>query len=131
MTGGKAIVLGKTGRNFGAGMSGGVAYVYDVNGDFASKCNMEMIELEKVHATSEVDELKAMVEAHQLKTGSTVAAGLLENWDAALEKFVKVIPTDYKRMLTYIEQARETEEYETEAEIIDAAFDMHIANLSV
>ncbi|MDF7798851.1 glutamate synthase large subunit [Pontiellaceae bacterium B1224] len=129
MTGGKTVVLGKTGRNFGAGMSGGIAYVYDIEGDFAEKCNMEMIELEKVHAVKEIEELKGMIEAHQLKTGSTVAAGMLENWDDLLEKFVKVIPTDYKHMLTYIEQARESGEYETEAEIIDAAFDMHIASL--
>ncbi len=127
MTGGKAVVLGKTGRNFGAGMSGGIAYVYDAEGDFAEKCNMEMIELEKVHAVKEIEELKSMIETHQLKTGSTVAAGMLENWDDALAKFVKVIPTDYKHMLTYIERARETGEYETEEEIIDAAFDMHIA----
>ena len=129
MTGGKAIILGKTGRNFGAGMSGGVAYVYDAAGDFAELCNMEMIELEKVHATAEVDGLKSMIETHQLKTGSTVAAGMLADWDGALAKFVKVIPTDYKRMLGYIEQARDTGEYETESEIIDAAFDMHIANM--
>jgi glutamate synthase (NADPH/NADH) large chain len=131
MTGGRAVVLGRTGRNFGAGMSGGIAYVYDVDGDFKTKCNMEMIELEKVHAKSEIAELKTMIEKHQEKTGSTVAANILTDWDASLEKFVRVIPTDYKRMLNFIEQARETEEYETEAEIIDAAFDMHIASLGV
>ena len=130
MTGGKTIILGQTGRNFGAGMSGGVAYVYDADGDFAEKCNMEMIELEKVHAVKEIEELKGMIETHQLKTGSTVAAGMLENWDESLAKFVKVIPSDYKRMLNYIEQARDTGEYETEEQIIDAAFDMHIAALN-
>ncbi|MBL7016012.1 MAG: glutamate synthase large subunit [Kiritimatiellales bacterium] len=130
MTGGLTVILGKTGRNFGAGMSGGVAYVYDADGDFDGKCNMEMIELEKVHATKDIDELKAMIEMHQVKTGSPVAAGMLENWDETLAKFVKVIPTDYKRMLSFIEQARETGEYETEEQIIDAAFDMHIAALN-
>jgi glutamate synthase (NADPH/NADH) large chain len=129
MTGGKVIILGKTGRNFGAGMSGGVAYVYDPDGDFAEKCNMEMIELEKVHAVKEGDELKSMIEAHQLKTGSTVAAHMLADWNGTLARFVKVIPTDYKRMLGFIEKARETGEYETEEQIIDAAFDMHIASL--
>jgi glutamate synthase (NADPH/NADH) large chain len=131
MTGGKTVVLGKTGRNFGAGMSGGIAYVYDADGDFDHKCNMEMIELEKVHANDDIADLKAMIETHQLKTGSAVAAGLLADWDAALEKFVKVIPTDYKRMLEFIERARLTEEYETEEEIVDAAFDMHIASLGL
>ncbi len=130
MTGGKAVILGKTGRNFGAGMSGGIAFVYDAYGDFAGKCNMEMIELEKVHSNADMADLKAMIEAHQLKTGSAVAAGMLADWDAALNKFVKVIPTDYKRMLAFIERARLTEEYETEDEIIDAAFDMHIADLA-
>jgi len=106
MTGGKAIILGTTGRNFGAGMSGGVAYVYDADGTFAEKCNMEMIELENVEATKEVDELRGMIETHQSKTGSVVAERMLADWDNTLGKFVKVIPTDYKRMLNYIEKAR-------------------------
>ncbi len=129
MTGGKTVILGKTGRNFGAGMSGGIAYVYDADGDFKDKCNMEMIEFEQVHATAEIEDLKSRIETHQQKTGSTLAERLLADWDATLTKFVKVIPTDYKRMLDYIERARLTEEYETEAEIIDAAFDMHIASM--
>ncbi|MDF7807429.1 glutamate synthase large subunit [Pontiellaceae bacterium B12219] len=129
MTGGKTIILGQTGRNFGAGMSGGIAYVYDAAGDFASKCNMEMIELEKVQAEADIADLKSKIEMHQQKTGSTVAARMLADWDETLTKFVKVIPTDYKRMLGYIEQARATGEYKSEAEIIDAAFDMHIASL--
>jgi glutamate synthase (NADPH/NADH) large chain len=127
MTGGKAVILGKTGRNFGAGMSGGIAYVYDADGDFAEKCNMEMIELEKVHAVKEIEDLKGMIEAHQLKTGSTVAADMLADWDASLAKFVKVIPTDYKRMLGFIEQVRDTGEYESEEQIVEAAFDLSIA----
>ncbi len=131
MTGGKAVILGRTGINFGAGMSGGIAYVYDADGSFADKCNMEMIELEKVHANDDIADLKSMIETHQLKTGSTVAADMLADWDTTLNKFVKVIPTDYKRMLDFIERARLTEEYETEEEIIDAAFDMHIADLGL
>jgi glutamate synthase (NADPH) large chain len=129
MTGGKAVILGKTGRNFGAGMSGGVAYVYDAAGDFAEKCNMEMIGLEKVESDQEIEALKAMIATHQQKTGSTVAATLLADWEASVAKFVKVIPTDYKRMLHYIELARNTGSYQTEDEIVDAAFDMHIAAL--
>jgi glutamate synthase (NADPH/NADH) large chain len=129
MTGGKTIVLGQTGRNFAAGMSGGVAYIYDGKGDFANKCNMEMVELEKVQAAEDVSDLKSMIEAHQLKTGSTVAAGMLAEWDDTVKKFVKVIPTDYKRMLGYIKQARDTGNYKSEAEIIDAAFEMHIGSV--
>jgi glutamate synthase (NADPH/NADH) large chain len=131
MTGGIAGILGPTGRNIGAGMSGGVAYVYDADGDFSHRCNMEMIELEKVETAEDVETLRRMVETHLEKTGSTVAAAMLEDWNNALAKFVKVIPTDYKRMLGYIEQARRSGKYKTEAEIVDAAFDMHIANLGL
>jgi len=127
MTGGKVVILGQTGGNFGAGMSGGVAYVYDVDGTFPNLCNMEMIELEKVHATQEIAQLKSMIETHHAKTGSTVAEGILSDWASNLDHFVKVIPTDYKRMLEFIEQVRESGEYETEEEIIQAAFERSIA----
>ena len=130
MTGGLTVVLGKTGRNFAAGMSGGVAYVYNEAGDFEEKCNMEMIEFEKVKAPADIAELKKSIEMHQEKTGSTVAAGLLAEWEDALKKFVKIIPTDYKRMLGYIERVRADGECKTEEEIVDAAFDMHIAALN-
>jgi glutamate synthase (NADPH/NADH) large chain len=112
-------------------MSGGVAFVYDLDGDFSHKCNMEMIELEKVVSDEDQSTLRQMVETHLEKTGSTVAEKLLADWENAIGKFVKVIPTDYKRMLGYIKQARESGKYETEAEIVDAAFDMHIANLGL
>ncbi len=127
MTGGKAVILGKTGRNFGAGMSGGIAYIHDVDGDFASCCNMAMIELETVRSAKEAEELKSLIAEHAQKTGSTVAAKILENWEEEITRFVKVIPTDYKRMLGFIAQARGTGEYETEEEIVDAAFEMQIA----
>ena len=128
MTGGKAIILGKTGRNFGAGMSGGVAYVLDADGTFPAQCNMEMIGLEKVEAPEEQAELKAMIEKHLAKTGSAVAEYILSDWDYSLSKFVKVLPTDYKRMLGFIEKARNSGKYEKESDIIDAAFDMSLAS---
>ncbi|HKL22808.1 MAG TPA: hypothetical protein VJ904_13455, partial [Tichowtungia sp.] len=109
---------------------GGVAFVYDAGGNFEDKCNMDIVELEKMHDARDVEKLKFMIETHQTRTGSTVAAALLENWEESLTKFVKVIPTDYKRMLKQIEKARKTGEYETEEEIVEAAFDMHIAALS-
>ncbi len=127
MTGGKAVILGKTGRNFAAGMSGGVAYVFDVDGQFASRCNKEMVELESLTNTAEIADLKALIEMHKLKTDSLVAEGILANWEEALTQFVKIIPTDYKRMLGYIEKARELGKYESEEQIIDAAFEMSIA----
>ncbi len=99
MTGGRAIVLGATGRNFAAGMSGGVAYVLDEEGDFEQRCNLEMVALEPVVAGEDVEELRGMIEEHLDDTGSTVAERVLAEWPAILERFVKVMPTDYKRVL--------------------------------
>ena len=130
MTGGTVTVLGRTGINFGAGMSGGVAYVFDIDGDFTTKCNMEMIELEGLRDESEQAALKTVVEEHYQRTGSNRASEILASWNESVNRFVKVIPTDYKRMLGYIEQARETQQYGSEEEIVDAAFDMHLANLA-
>ena len=130
MTGGKAIILGETGRNFAAGMSGGVAYVLDVNGDFSGKCNMEMVQLETIEDAEESAELKALIAKHQQHTDSDVAAELLADWDAAVAKFVKVMPVDYKQMQEYMKQARATGQYESENDVATAAFDMHLANLA-
>ena len=91
MTGGRVVVLGSTGRNFGAGMSGGIAYVLDVDGDFASKVNFEMVEIEEMDST-DVDFLRSTVEAHERETGSTVAADVLTGFDTELKRFVKVMP---------------------------------------
>ncbi|MDZ7685167.1 MAG: hypothetical protein U5O39_09370 [Gammaproteobacteria bacterium] len=99
MTGGRAVILGEVGRNFGAGMSGGVAYVWDAKGTFGKRCNKETFELEQVVDTDDIEELHAMITSHRDYTGSTVAASILENWDAELSRFVKVMPTDYKRVL--------------------------------
>ncbi|MFO0975686.1 MAG: glutamate synthase large subunit [Planctomycetaceae bacterium] len=99
MTGGRAVVLGPTGRNFAAGMSGGIAYVYDPDEKFLVNCNLEMVELEKVVEDADVKELRAMIESHQKYTGSTVAKAILDQWETALPKFHKVMPTDYKRAL--------------------------------
>jgi glutamate synthase (NADPH/NADH) large chain len=99
MTGGRVVVLGSTGRNFAAGMSGGVAYVLNEAGDFDRKCNMGMVELETLDADEDIAELKALIEKHAQYTGSTVAQRLLADWSASLKKFVKVMPTDYKRVL--------------------------------
>ncbi len=99
MTGGRVVVLGKTGRNFAAGMSGGVAYVLDVDGKFGNRCNTEIVELEKVEAEEDVAELRSLVERHFEYTGSAVAEKVLADWNGSLAKFVKVMPTDYKRVL--------------------------------
>ncbi len=99
MTGGRVVVLGPTGRNFAAGMSGGVAYIFDEVGNFSDKCNLGMVELEKVTADADIAELKDMIEKHAKYTGSPVAKRVLEKWDSAITTFVKVMPTDYKRVL--------------------------------
>lgn len=98
MTGGLAIILGKTGRNFAAGMSGGMAFIYDTEGDFESKCNKEMVGLEKADQ-EDAEMLKAFIEKHQAVTNSTVAQAILANFETEVAKFVKVMPTDYKRVL--------------------------------
>ncbi|HVM58046.1 MAG TPA: glutamate synthase large subunit [Gaiellaceae bacterium] len=98
MTGGVTVVLGRTGRNFAAGMSGGVAYVLDEDGTFAQRCNHELVGLEPV-GEDDAEAVRALVEEHERRTGSPVAARVLAGWDAALGLFVKVMPHDYKRAL--------------------------------
>ncbi|MDO8907878.1 MAG: glutamate synthase large subunit [Pseudohongiella sp.] len=99
MTGGRVVILGETGRNFGAGMSGGVAYVWNPNNDFERQCNKETYGLESVIDSADVAELKAIISRHLDYTGSTVAKKILDNWDQSVQQFVKVMPTDYKRVL--------------------------------
>ncbi len=98
MTGGLAIILGETGRNFAAGMSGGTAFVYDVNKTFAPKVNMEMVELETPD-NEDIEMLKAYIQKHKDVTNSAVAEAILGNWNEAIKSFVKVYPTDYKRAM--------------------------------
>jgi glutamate synthase (NADPH/NADH) large chain len=99
MTGGRAVVLGATGRNFAAGMSGGVAYVYDPNGKFLVNCNLEMVALEEVVEAADVEELKTLIENHSKYTGSAIAKQILDTWQKSLKHFHKVMPVDYKRAL--------------------------------
>lgn len=100
MTGGRVVVLGATGRNFAAGMSGGIAYVLDAAGDFKRfHCNLEMVELEAVSDRADAAELRGMVENHLRFTGSPAARRLLADWERSLARFVKVMPVDYKRAL--------------------------------
>ena len=106
MTGGKAIILGPTGRNFGAGMSGGEAYVYDPNKEFESKCNMDTFELENVDVKEDIAELKQLIENHAKYTGSEIAKSILANWKKELKSFTKVMPTDYKRVLAEMDLKR-------------------------
>jgi glutamate synthase domain-containing protein 2/glutamate synthase domain-containing protein 1/glutamate synthase domain-containing protein 3 len=99
MTGGRVVVLGPTGRNFAAGMSGGEAFVLDEKGEFAGLCNPEMVDLEQVVAEEDEIALRTLLEEHRRYTGSVNAARVLDNWREMLPKFVKVMPRDYKRVL--------------------------------
>jgi glutamate synthase domain-containing protein 3 len=107
MTGGRVVILGPTGRNFAAGMSGGIAYVWDRKGDFNLNCNLEMVELEPVVAAEDITELRELIIAHQEHTGSVVAQQVIDDWPEVLKQFIKVMPTDYKRVL---EQAKNEQE---------------------
>jgi glutamate synthase (NADPH/NADH) large chain len=98
MTGGIAVILGDTGRNFAAGMSGGIAYVYDVKNEFANKCNMEMVELDPVDESDAVV-LNQLITKHANFTKSAVAQFILADFDNQLKNFIKVFPTDYKKVL--------------------------------
>lgn len=99
MTGGRVVILGRTGRNFAAGMSGGIAYVWDRDGDFNLNCNLATVILESISTPEEENEVKELIQKHQTLTNSTVAAEALGNWDTFLKQCVKVMPTDYKRVL--------------------------------
>jgi glutamate synthase domain-containing protein 3 len=100
MTGGIVVVLGATGRNFAAGMSGGYAYVLDVDSEFRKRCNVSMVDLEPVLAESEDEaRLKRLIESHQKYTGSKRAQEILDKWTQHRSRFIKVFPKEYRRAL--------------------------------
>jgi glutamate synthase (NADPH/NADH) large chain len=99
MTGGRVVVLGETGRNFAAGMSGGVAYVWDRRGDLSLRCNLATVALERIESATEADEVRSLVDRHVAATGSDLGREALANWDQFVAECVKVMPTDYKRVL--------------------------------
>ncbi len=107
MTGGRAVILGRTGRNFAAGMSGGIAYVYDADGTFPTRVNLEMVSLGSLEQ-EDVDFVHDRVSAHYTETGSTVASWLLDNWGREVKRFVKVMPNDYRRVLAAQQEAEQT-----------------------
>jgi len=99
MTNGRVVILGPTGRNFAAGMSGGMAFVYDPHEEFLIRCNLAMVELEKLTSPADIAELRTLIEEHGQYTGSTVARAILDDWDNALKKFHKIMPIEYRRAL--------------------------------
>jgi len=107
MTGGRVVVLGAVGRNFAAGMSGGVAYVFDEHGDFITRVNKDMVDLSPLNEPEEISAVRALIERHHDYTGSARARQILDQWDAMLGRFVRVLPRDYARMLQCIDRAHD------------------------
>jgi glutamate synthase domain-containing protein 3 len=99
MTGGRVVVLGQTGRNFAAGMSGGIAYVYDDNGQFRQVCNLDQVDIEKPDKSEDVETIRTLLEKHVKHTDSSVAKEILANWDRDYKYFVKVMPKEYRKVL--------------------------------
>ncbi|MBI2993474.1 MAG: glutamate synthase large subunit [Gammaproteobacteria bacterium] len=120
MTGGRVLVIGPTGRNFAAGMSGGLAYVWDLDGNFRRRCNLGMVDLEALDDGDDRRTVQALLGKHVHFTQSTVAERLLDNWNTAQSRFVKVMPKDFKRVLEAIKRARRTGASEDEA-VMEAA----------
>ncbi|NQU40221.1 MAG: glutamate synthase large subunit [Lentisphaerae bacterium] len=112
MTGGRVVILGRTGVNFGAGMSGGIAYVLDEDGMFDNNCNLDMIDLERVEFEADIAELYGLIEGHVTHTGSALGCKILEEWEHYKRQFVKVFPTEYRRVLGQMMQDDEATERE-------------------
>ena len=117
MTGGRVVVLGETGVNFAAGMSGGIAYVYDPRNEFLPKCNTGMVELEPIGDETSIAEILRLIELHHEYTDSPLAEKIMDDWDNSLEKFIKVMPIDYKRVMN--ERAEHNEEIESIFDVED------------
>jgi glutamate synthase (ferredoxin) len=128
MTGGRVVVLGPAGRNFAAGMSGGVAYVLDEKNELGSRVNLQMVGVEKLESPAEIAEIRGLVEKHLAYTKSSRARQVLDNWDQMVPRFVKVMPNDYKRMLSCIQRAHG--QGLTGDEAVMAAFEENARDLS-
>jgi glutamate synthase (ferredoxin) len=128
MTGGRVVVLGGTGRNFAAGMSGGVAYVLDESGDFDERCNRQMVGIEALEDATEIEEVRQMVQHHAQHTRSERAWKILALWETMVPKFRKVLPKDYKRMLQAI--TRVTQSGLSGDEALMAAFEDNAKDLA-
>jgi glutamate synthase (ferredoxin) len=120
MTGGCVVVIGRTGRNFAAGMSGGVAFVLDLDGDFHRRCNREMVDLEPLDQPADVQRVGELIDRHVTYTHSAHAAEILANWRAMRPRFVKVMPKDEKRVQAARGRARAEGREPTFAELVGA-----------
>ena len=118
MTGGRVVILGRTGRNFAAGMSGGIVYAWDIDGDFKTRCNMGAVELFAVEEEKDVEELRQLITNHYNYTESTVAKRVLDNWNALLPQFIKVYPVDYRRVIEEADELKLEDDLPSEDEIV-------------
>ncbi|HEX3048812.1 MAG TPA: glutamate synthase large subunit [Bacillota bacterium] len=123
MTGGRVVILGSTGRNFAAGMSGGIAYVLDEAGDFNARCNPEMVDLEALNEPDEINALKNMIQKHYQYTKSAKAAEILDAWAKYLPKFIKVLPRDYGRMLKILKNIEDKGALSNEEAVMNAFYE--------
>jgi glutamate synthase (NADPH/NADH) large chain len=121
MTGGRVVVIGRTGRNFAAGMSGGIAYVLDADGEFRKRCNREMVELEPLESAEDVEVVRTLLRRHVRYTNSGRAVRLLADWLEESARFLKIIPRDYKRVLVAEAKARQENREPAFAELVGAA----------
>jgi glutamate synthase domain-containing protein 3 len=121
MTEGRVVVLGRTGRNFAAGMSGGIAYVFDPGNLFAPRCNTTMVDMEPVTEREDLDLILRLIQRHVRYTNSKLAARILESWEVVQFAFVKVLPRDYKRVRLAVTRAREENREPEFAELVGAA----------
>jgi glutamate synthase (NADPH/NADH) large chain len=121
MTGGRVVVIGRTGRNFAAGMSGGIAYVLDADGEFRKRCNREMVELEPLESAEDVEVVRTLLRRHVRYTNSGRAVRLLADWLEESARFLKIIPRDYKRVLVAEAKARRENREPAFAELVGAA----------
>jgi glutamate synthase domain-containing protein 3 len=120
MTGGRVVILGGSGRNFAAGMSGGIAYVLDVDGDFKRRCNPGMVELGPLDQAEDIELVRSLIRRHVDYTGSTYAKGILASWIDVQPRFVRVMPRDYQRVLLAEARARAEGRQPTFAELVGA-----------
>jgi glutamate synthase (ferredoxin) len=123
MTGGRVVVLGTTGRNFAAGMSGGVAYVLNETGDFEERCNQELVGLFELEDVGEQESVRTMIEKYVNYTGSKRAWKVLESWPEVVKRFVKVYPNDYRRVMEAKDQKKA--EGFSEEDALMAAFELN------
>jgi len=121
MTGGRVVVLGRAGRNFAAGMSGGIAYVLDRAGDFRQRCNMGMVDVSALADAEDIQLVRDLIAKHIAATGSTYARAILDEWTALQPKFVKIMPKDYKRVLLAEAKAKAEGREPTFAELVGSS----------